>query len=67
MTDQRALPYVMGLTVDEAQALLLPCGITTLRAFIKDGSNLATADYRTDRYNVWVDETGVIVKINGVG
>lgn len=58
---------LIGLTVEEAEELLKPKGIKTVRVTKNNGQHgLATADYRMNRINVWVDQ-GKIVHVTGVG
>lgn len=61
------LPDIIGKTVEEAEEILKPYGIKTVRVTKQNGQyGLATADYRLNRVNVWVDQ-GKIVHVTGVG
>lgn len=62
MTDDEELEKLVGVTVAEARTL----GIN-FRVLIEDGrGTCVTADYRSDRINVHV-ENGVISKVAGRG
>lgn len=61
------LPSVKGKTLEEAQAILLPHGVTAVRPLMVDGKlMMGTMDWRPDRLNVSIQD-GLITHVDKLG